>query len=284
MLVLLLPCVYCEPVVAQDTAHPVSDAVFVPKPEDRVYDPAGVLSSVHAALVGKLSNLQSTKGAEVGIVVLPSLAEVSGGLPIESYTLKVAEHWQLGRKGVDDGAILILALKERRLRIEVGRGLEGAIPDITAKRIINSIIIPRLKVGDVPGGVIAGLDAIINLVSGEALPAPKQNQQDDSSGVLLFVGALLIVVGSLIAIGWGLLAGVACAGGLAFIVASVLLTLSGALLYAIAVGVLTAISNFLGPISPFGGGGGYRSYGGGGGFGGLGSGGIFSGGGASGEW
>ena len=283
----IFPCVQlsAQETSAQETR--VGGEPVIPKPGDRVYDPSNALGTMRAALVQKLAALQGDKGAEIGVVVLPSLVEVASGLPIEPYTLKVAEYWKLGRPGIDDGVILLLALKEKRIRIEVGRGLEGAIPDITAKRIINKIIVPRLKQGDVPGGVMSGVEALISAISGEMLPVPKRENQEDQSGLLIFIGAALVFAGGLVAVGWGILVGAGVSGVLAFVVASIVLSVSSALLYALLIAFVTAASNVFGGSSPFGGGGfgGYSSYGGGGGgFGGFGSGGTFSGGGASGEW
>ena len=112
---------------------------------------------------------------------------------IEQFGIRVAEAWKLGRKGVDDGAILIIAKNDRRLRIEVGYGLEGALPDITAKRIIAETITPHLKQGDYDGGVEAGVDQMIAVVNGESLPEPD-HRWEGSQGLGNLLPLLLVVV------------------------------------------------------------------------------------------
>ncbi len=92
---------------------------------------------------------------------------------IEQYSIRVAEQWKLGRKGVDDGALLLVAKDDRALRIEVGYGLEGVLPDVVAKRIIEDIIVPRFKSGDFYAGIDTGVDAMIKVVDGEPLPPPQ---------------------------------------------------------------------------------------------------------------
>ena len=101
---------------------------------------------------------------------------------IEQYSIRVVEQWKLGRKGVDDGALLLVAKDDRQLRIEVGRGLEGALTDLHSKRIIDEVIAPRFRASDFSGGIAAGADAIIKVVSGEPLPAPPARAPSGGGG------------------------------------------------------------------------------------------------------
>ena len=96
------------------------------------------------------------------------------GEAIEQFSIRVAEAWKIGRKKIDDGALLVIAKNDRKLRIEVGYGLEGALTDVTSKRIIDEIITPKFRSGDFAGGISAGVDRIIRVIDGEKLPAPAQ--------------------------------------------------------------------------------------------------------------
>ena len=95
---------------------------------------------------------------------------------IEQYSIRVAEAWKIGRKKIDDGALLVVAKNDHKLRIEVGYGLEGALTDVTARRIIDEIITPKFRSGDFAGGISAGVDRIIGVIDGEPLPAPQPQQ------------------------------------------------------------------------------------------------------------
>ena len=204
--------------------------------------------------------------------------------------------WKLGRKGVDDGALLLVAKDDRKLRIEVGYGLEGALPDAVAKRIIDEHIAPRFKQGDFYGGINAGVDRMIRVIEGEPLPAPKSKPVGESLGLdwtdLLFGGLFLVVVANMF-LGrmLGRVAGAAATGGLAGFLIWLIFS-------AVIAGTLAAIIVFL--LSLFAGsqtgrhwssgsgwgssGGSWSSGGGGGGGGFSGGGGGFSGGGSSGSW
>ena len=92
---------------------------------------------------------------------------------IEQYAIRVAEAWKLGRKGVDDGVLLVIAKQDRTLRIEVGYGLEGVLPDAVAKRIVDETIVPMLKQGSFAAAVDAGIERITGVIEGEPLPAPQ---------------------------------------------------------------------------------------------------------------
>src|SRR5262245_41043112 len=142
----------------------------VPPLKSRVTDLTATLTpDQRAALEAKLATFETKKGAQVAVLIVPTTQPEA----IEQYSIRVAEQWKLGRKRVDDGAILVIAKNDRKLRIEVGRGLEGAIPDAIAKRIVSDVIAPRFREGDFYGGITAGVDRILRTIEGEPLPPPK---------------------------------------------------------------------------------------------------------------
>jgi uncharacterized protein len=219
---------------------------------------------------------------------------------IEQYSLRVAEAWKIGRKKIDDGAILVVAKNDRKLRVEVGYGLEGALNDVTAKRIIDEIITPKFRSGDFAGGISDGVNRILRVVDGEPLPAPAQRQQN--SGLLShidpfnpFLIVAMVVMGGILRGVFGRLFGSLATGGLVaaifwFIAASLALSVTGGVIAFIVTMIGDAMTSS-GGVGRGGGwvssGGGYSggsssSDGGGGGF--SGGGGSFGGGGASGSW
>jgi uncharacterized protein len=144
--------------------------VAVPPLTGRVVDQTATLSASDAdALTQRLKDLETRKGSQVAVLIVPTTDPES----IEQFSIRVAEAWKIGRKKIDDGALLVVAKNDRKLRIEVGYGLEGALPDVTARRIIDEIIVPRFKTGDFAGGISAGVDRIIRIIDGEPLPVPK---------------------------------------------------------------------------------------------------------------
>jgi uncharacterized protein len=144
--------------------------VAVPPLSGRVVDQTGTLSAGDAdALTQRLKDLQTRKGSQVAVLIVPTTQPET----IEQFSIRVAEAWKIGRKKIDDGALLVVAKNDHKLRIEVGYGLEGALTDVTARRIIDEIIVPRFKTGDFAGGISAGVDRIIRVIDGEPLPAPK---------------------------------------------------------------------------------------------------------------
>jgi uncharacterized protein len=277
--------------------------VAVPPLTGRVVDQTGTLSSDDiAALNKKLGNFEIIKGSQIAVLIVPTTAPED----IEQYSIRVAEAWKIGRQKVDDGAILLVAKNDHRLRIEVGYGLEGALTDVTTGRIIDDIITPKFRADDYAGGISAGVDAIIKVVNGEPLPAPTPGgQRHGSTGNFdeLFNPVLIVaafVGGAFLRSIFGRLLGSVATGGLIgvlawFIVGSLALSvISGVIAL-----IFTMLSDGLG--SPgigrtggwsgggYGGGfgGGYSGRGGGsgsdgGGF--SGGGGNFGGGGASGSW
>jgi uncharacterized protein len=122
-----------------------------------------------ATLTQRLKDLETRKGSQVAVLIVPTTQPEA----IEQFSIRVAEAWKIGRKKIDDGALLVVAKDDHKLRIEVGYGLEGALPDVTARRIIDEIIVPRFKTGDFAGGISAGVDRIIRVIDGEPLPVPK---------------------------------------------------------------------------------------------------------------
>jgi uncharacterized protein len=153
--------------------------VAVPPLSGRVVDQTGTLSSGDIArLTQTLKDLETRKGSQIAVLIVPTTAPET----IEQFSIRVAEAWKIGRKKIDDGALLVIAKDDRKLRIEVGYGLEGALTDVTSKRIIDEIITPRFKSGDFAGGISAGIDRIIGVVDGEPLPAPEPRQNYDAPG------------------------------------------------------------------------------------------------------
>jgi uncharacterized protein len=259
---------------------PALAEVAVPVLKARVTDLTNTLTPAQTASIEQqLLALEQRKGSQLAALIVPTTQPEA----IEQYSLRVAEAWKLGRKGVDDGALLVIAKDDRTLRIEVGYGLEGVIPDAIAKRVIAETIVPYFKQNDFAGGIQAGVTQLIKLVDGEPLPPPKaqsQNDKSDPMSMLFIVVIAAAVIGQVLSsvfgrfVGSGLAA--AAVGGLGWMaLGSVLMAGLAALVVFIA--VFSGI-NLAGLIGGFGGG---RS-GGSGGFGGGGGG--FGGGGASGRW
>lgn len=265
--------------------------VAVPPLNQRVTDLTGTLTTQQKAeLEQMLQAFEAQKGSQIAVLMLPSTAPEA----IEQYAIRVAEQWKLGRKDIDDGALLLIAKDDRAMRIEVGYGLEGALPDAVAKRIIAEIITPYFRQGDFYGGIRAGVQAIIKVVEGEPLPAPRGQARDESSGVsfgqllpLAFV--VVFVVAPLLRGMIGRFPAALAASGLATVIFWLLI---GSFLLAILIGILVLFMTLFAGIAPgaggWGRGGGYGGgFGRGGGFGGggfRGGGGGFGGGGASGRW
>ncbi len=237
-------------------------ALEVPFLSGRVVDEAGILSpEAEQRLSATLEQLEAQSGAQVAVLTVPSL----GGEALEEYSLRVAETWKLGGAERDDGVLLLIARDDRQMRFEVGYGLEGAIPDVLAGRILDQAVRPRFRDGDFDGGVIDGIDKVAALVRGEqpeaVLPEPPSASRVPIGG---------------------------CAVGLVWIfLVFVLPTLVGRKKRRFRVfGMPVVIGGFAGGSS--GGssrGGGWSGGGGGGGGGGFsGGGGSFGGGGASSSW
>ena len=269
--------------------------VTVPPLTARVTDLTGTLTrEQQAGLERMLQEFEARKGTQLAVLMVPTTAPE----PIEQYALRVGEQWKIGRKKVDDGAILVVAKDDRALRIEVGYGLEGVLNDATASRIIREIIVPRFREGDFYGGINAGLDRVMRLIDGEPLPEPARSSPAAEGGLMQLLPVLLIVAfvgGALLRAVLGRFLGAAATGGVVGFLAWMLV---GTLIVSLVAGLFAFIFTL-------GGGGGRRYYGGGGwpgsgmgfprggggwGGGGLGGGGLrggggsFGGGGASGRW
>ena len=157
--------------------------VAVPALSGRVVDQTGTLSSGDIdTLTQRLKDLEKRKGSQVAVLIVPTTQPET----IEQFSIRVAEAWKIGRRKIDDGALLVVAKSDHKLRIEVGYGLEGALTDITARRIIDEVIVPRFKTGDFTGGISAGVDRIIRVIDGEPLPVPKPEVSHDSAPDFLF--------------------------------------------------------------------------------------------------
>jgi uncharacterized protein len=257
--------------------------VAVPPLTAQVVDQTGTLTSEQKAeLERRLRQLELRKGSQIAVLVVASTAPET----VEQYALRVAEQWKLGRKGIDDGALLLVAKDDRAVRIEVGYGLEGALNDATASRIIREIIVPRFRDGDFYGGVNAGVDAMRGVIEGEPLPAPKAARSEGGNvGQALPVLLILaLVAGGLLRAMLGRFLGGAITGGL---VGALAWLLVGTIAVALFAGVIAFVFTLLGGGRGYGYGGFAGGFGGGGfsssgGF--SGGGGSFGGGGASGRW
>jgi uncharacterized protein len=263
--------------------------VAVPPLTARVTDLTGTLTrEQQAGLERMLQEFEARKGTQLAVLIVPTTAPE----PIEQYALRVGEQWKIGRKKVDDGAILVVAKNDRAVRIEVGYGLEGVLNDATASRIIREIIVPRFREGDFYGGINAALDRMMRLIDGEPLPEPTRTSPAAEGGLMQLLPVLLIVAlvgGAILRAILGRFLGAAATGG---VVAFLAWMIAGALAIAVIAGVLAFIFTL-------GGSAGRRYYGGGlpgggigfprggsgwGGGGFRGGGGSFGGGGASGRW
>jgi uncharacterized protein len=277
--------------------------VAVPQLTGRVVDQTGTLAAGDiAALTQTLRDLEMRKGSQIAVLIVPT----TDGEAIEQFALRVAEAWKIGRKKIDDGALLVIAKNDRHLRIEVGYGLEGALTDATTKRIIDEDITPKFKAGDFAGGVSAGVNRIVRVADGEKLPEPEpphwqgsglSNHIDPFNPFFL---VLAFIVGGVLRALLGRFIGAAATGGVVGIFGWFL---AGSLVAAILIGFIAFVVTFLvqnmGAMGPsvgrrgrdngwvMGGSGGSWSGGSSsgdsdGGF--RGGGGSFGGGGASGSW
>jgi uncharacterized protein len=259
--------------------------VAVPPFQNYVTDLAGSLNpQQRATLEQSLRAFSSQKGSQIAVLLVPSTAPET----IEQYSIRVADNWKLGRKGVDDGALLLVAVQDHALRIEVGYGLEGVIPDAVANRIIDEVIVPYFKRGDYFGGIQAGVHQLMRLIQGEPLPAPSQRDTswEGLQGMLPLVLMGTVVAGFILRRIFGRLVGASLTAGVAGLIGWLLF---GSLLFGILIGLFVFFFVVGGGMGrpPGYGGWGYPSSGGGwgGGGGGIsGGGGGFGGGGASGRW
>jgi uncharacterized protein len=272
--------------------------VAVPPLVGRVVDQTATLSSGDvASLQQTLKDFEARKGSQIAVLIVPTTAPET----IEQYSLRVAEAWKIGRKKIDDGAIVVVAKDDRKLRIEVGYGLEGALTDVTSKRIIDEVITPKFRSGDFAGGISSGVDRIIRVIDGEKLPAPEPRQQSSSDWLshidLLnpFTLFAVFVVGAILRATLGRLIGAVATGGVVGLLAWLVVgSLAASIIVAFIAFVVTMFAETPTSSSGHGGGRGWSGgYGGGPYSGGSsssgssdsgGGGGSFGGGGASGSW
>jgi len=269
--------------------------VAVPPLKQRVTDLTSTLDAAQIqALDARLAAFEAGKGSQIAVLLLPTTQPET----IDQFGMRVVEAWKLGRKGIDDGVLLLIAKDDRKLRIEVGYGLEGALNDATAKRIVAEIIGPYFKRGEFYPGIDAGVTAIIKVVEGEPLPPPAQStsaptDSTDSLGQLIGAGFVIFMMGNILlrqllgrlpsgmivggvigTIAWVTMASLAWAG------AAALVAFLFSMMFGLNAGKHLGGSSF--PTGWGGGSGGGWGSGGGGSFGGGGGG--FGGGGASGDW
>jgi uncharacterized protein len=262
--------------------------IAVPPLKARVTDLTATLTSdQRAALEQKLAALEARKGSQVAVLLVPTTLPET----VEQYAIRVFDQWKLGRKGMDDGVLLLVAKNDRKLRIEVGYGLEGAIPDAIAKRVMDEDIVPLFKQGNFYGGISAGTDRVSKLIEGESMPPPKRATAPGSgwSTETYFIGFIILAMASqLLHSLLGRFLGAGVAGVAAGIVGYVLAGLTAAVIIGL---IAFVISLFIGAAGRHGSGwssggnwssGGGRWSSGGGGF--SGGGGSSGGGGASGSW
>ncbi len=272
-----------------------TDPIAVPKLTGRVVDLTGTLSvPEREALAGKLAAFEGSRGSQVAVLLVPSI----GTETIEEFATRVTDAWKLGRAGVDDGVLFVIAKQERKLRIQAGRGVQGTLTDALSKRIIVERVTPRFRTGDFAGGIDAGVESIMKAIEGEALPPPAAKKKSPGRPVsvtssyesFLWLAFLVVPVAGLVLrsllgrfLGAGLTGGVTGLAA-AFVFGSVIF------------GVVAAVGAFIlvlgmgsgrfggrgGAGFPIGGSWGGGGSSGGGGF--SGGGGGFDGGGASGDW
>jgi uncharacterized protein len=271
----------------------------VPQLTGHVVDSAALLNSQQRqALESKLAALESGSGSQVVVLMVATTQPED----IASFSNRVGNAWKIGRKGIGDGLLVVVARDDHKMRIEVAKSLEGAIPDLAASQIIDTAITPRFKQGDYAGGLDAGVDQIAALIKGEALPAPSRSSEDpawsssfDWQNLIVFIFFGVFVVGSIIRRVLGnKLGSIVTGGAVGFLVNMVTGSIAIAALAGFAAMVFVLVSSvgntfrgrgggggFGGGFG--GGGGGWSSDSGGGGFS-SGGGGDFGGGGASGSW
>lgn len=273
--------------------------VAVPPLRAPATDLTGTLTAEQLAkLDQQLRAFEAKKGSQIAVLMVPTTQPET----IEQYSFRVAEAWKLGRRGVNDGALVLVAKDDRAVFIQVGYGLEGAVPDVLANRIVEQVMVPRFRNNDFFGGLTEGVTRMTALIEGEPLPEPTRSQRGaprgDALGTALPLLLLVVFVGgSILRRMLGAFGGASVTAGIA---AAIVWFLTSTLLIAIGAAIIAFV------IALFGGGGGggwtsprRRGWGGtgagwGGGFGGggwggggggwSGGGGTFGGGGAGGRW
>ncbi len=263
----------------------------VPPLTGRVVDETATLTAEQKrALEAKLQAFEQHKGSQIAVLITGTTFPE----PIESYSIRVADAWKIGRKGVSDGIVVVVAKSDRVMRLEVGYGLEGAIPDAVARRLIDEVFIPGYREGNFYEGLDAGIDRMIKVIDGEPLPEVSQSQagrgnpRSIESYFVLFIVATLAFGGLLRRLLGRLPAALVAGAGIAFLAWLIVAPILVALLVGVVAFVVTLLGGGGGMPGRIGGGGfggggfGGGGFGGGGGF--SGGGGGFGGGGASGRW
>jgi len=286
LLLLLLACALAQ---AQQLAP-------IPALDSPVIDTTGTLdAATKQALEAQALALRQRKGSQLQVLMVPTVQPED----IAQYAVRAFEQWKLGRKGVDDGVLLVVAKDDHRVRIEVGYGLEGAIPDATSERVIQEYLVPKFRADDYAGGITDATAMLVKLIDGEPLPAPMADNRGkpDRGGDFIFALFAAFIVAQMVR---GLfsraptmlrgLVGAGAAGGVAWLISSLLLVGGIGALIGFFFGLASAPSGRYARDRGWGGfGGGGGGWGGGGGFGGggggwSGGGGMSGGGGASGSW
>jgi uncharacterized protein len=273
---------------------PVQAQQEVPALTAHVIDKTATLSAAQVqALESKLTTFEQARGAQIVVLLVPTTQPED----ISSYANRVANTWKVGRREIGDGLLIVVAKNDRTLRIEVAKTLEGAIPDLMAKRVIDGAITPGFKSGDFAGGLEAGTDQIMKLITGESLPAPTAQGRGNEGGfqwmdlmVFAFIAVPVVaaITRNIFGPKLGPLATGGAVGGIALLITSSLLIGGLAAMAALLFALFSNVSGSSGPggRGGFSGGGGWGTggrSGGGGGFS-SGGGGDFGGGGASGRW
>ena len=269
-------------------------ALDVPPLTGRIVDLARLIpSDVEASLTAELAEHERKTGNQIAVLTLPSLE----GEPIEAYSHRVATTWKLGQKGSDNGVLLLVVPAERRLRIEVGYGLEGTLTDAATSRIIRQLLAPRFRGGDFPGGITAGVHGIMRTIEGTDASTDRSPAMDAGTENVWSVLVIAVVLGAMIGIMVG--RSLRVLGGFVGGLLSFFMAMSAGMRLALVAGVIGMIAAVV--LGAFSGGPrrGSRSWNGGwgpgwgGGYGGGfpsssdtfgGGGGDFGGGGASGRW
>jgi uncharacterized protein len=261
--------------------------VALPPLTQRVTDHTATLDAQQIqTLESRFAEFEAKKGAQLAVLIVPTTEPES----IEQFGIRVVEAWKLGRKGVDDGALLLVAKNDHTLRIEVGYGLEGVLNDATAHRIIDEIIVPRFKRGEFYPGIESGTAAMMQVINGEPLPPPRRaaaSGKYDIESLLFIAFGLVVVVGGMLRAMLGRFPAAVLMGGALGVLAWLTVV---PMMIALLIGLMAFVFVLLGGgggrgFGGFGGGGfggGSGGFGGGGGF--SGGGGGFGGGGASGRW
>ena len=278
------------------------DVLPVPPLSGRVIDQTGTLTAAQSeALTNKLAAFEAASGPQIVVLMVPTTQPED----IAAYAQRIGDAWKIGRRDIGDGLLIVVAKTDRRVNIQTAKALEGAVPDLAARQIIDNAIRPAFRVNDYAGGINAAVDQLMARIKGEGLPAPTRKPTSGSQSpfgglqpmeLLIFAFIALPIVASvtrrIFGRGLGSLASGGATGALAWLVSSSLLVAGVGAVIGLLFGLFAGASNLLrssgrhgGGLGGFGGEG-WSGGGGGGGGGGFssGGGGDFGGGGASGDW